>query len=172
VEKYMKHTKKILLLVATSLFLTPLLQPILADNTTDTFDITVTGEFLWIDITNASWAIGDVTYSTSTWTNETGSTFIADIDNCTVNTDVKLQITGAATDWSDGSSPTADTYRLNASSDDWSTEINVQSSAEQVVQSDVTEGQNCTFDLRFDSPTTSSTGDQQTITITATVQKH
>jgi hypothetical protein len=170
--KKMNRRKNVILLVVTSLFLTPFIQTMLADQTTDTFDITVTGEYLWIDITNATWAIGDIAYSTSTWTNETGVTFIADIDNCTVNTDVKLQITGAASDWSDGTTAAADTYRLNASTDDWSTEINVKSASETVVQSDVNEGQNCTFDLRFDSPTTSSTGDEQTITITATVQKH
>jgi hypothetical protein len=171
----MKQNKKILMLVAISVLLTPLLQTVHSDQTTDTFDITVTGEFLWIDITNATWAIGDIAYSASKWTNETGETFIADIDNCTVNTDVLLQITSDATDWTaatSGSTPGTDIYRLNASSDTWSTQGQLTTAAAFTAQSNVNEGTNSTFDLRFDAPTTSSTGDQQTITLTATVQKH
>lgn len=171
----MKHAKKILMLVAVSLFLAPFIQPIGADNPTDTFDITVTGEYLWINITNATWAIGGVAYSSRTWTNETGVTFIADIDNCTVSTNVQLQITSDATNWSSatsGNGPASDTYRMNASSDTWSSQGQLTTASAYTVKSGITEGQNCTFDLRLDAPTTSTTGSQQMITITATVIKN
>ena len=144
------------------------------DTSSDTFGITVTGEYIWIDITNATWALGVVAMSSHHWTNETGVTFIADMDNTTVNTDLKLQITSDATDWSaatSGNGPGADVYRLNASVDTWSTEAQIVTASATTISTDIPAGQNETFDLRFDAPTSTSTGDQQSITVTASLVK-
>ena len=135
----------------------------------------MTGEYLWIDITNATWTIGDVVYSTSTWTNDTGITFIADIDNCSVNTDLSLQITndGAVRNSiTTGGVPASDVYRLNSTIDTWGNENETLATGDTVISSDITKGETETFDLRFDAPTASSTGLQQTITTTATIVKH
>ena len=140
--------------------------------TSDTFDITVTGEFLWIDITNATWAIGTVAMSSSTYTNETGVTFIADMDNCTVITDLKLQITIDGATWNDGTAPNADVYRLNASIDVWvADDDNVAEVSANTISSSIAAGNNETFDLRFDAPTSTTVGTEQSITVTATITK-
>lgn len=146
-----------------------------ADQTSDTFDITVTGEYLWIDITNASWAIGTVAMSSVHYTNETGITFIADMDNTTVTADLKLQITGDGADWTAataGSSAGADTYRLNTSIDTWvADDDQVVAAAASTISASIATGNNESFDLRFDAPTSTSVSAQQTITVTATVVK-
>ena len=144
--------------------------------TSDTFDITVTGEFIWIDITNASWVIGTITMSTSVWTNETAIAFIADMDNCTVATDLKLQITVDGADWTattTGNDPAADTYRLNSSIDPaWGNENETLTGVATTISSNIAVGNNESFDLRFDTPTATTTGDQQSITVTASVVKN
>lgn len=146
-----------------------------ADQTSDTFDITVTGEFLWIDITNATWAIGTVSMSSVHFTNATGITFIADMDNTTVNTDLKLQITNDGADWTaatSGNSIGADTYRLNASIDIWVADQNqIVTASATTISAGVTAGTNETFDMRFDVPSSTSVGTQQSITNTATLVK-
>ncbi|MBS3748176.1 MAG: hypothetical protein KGY67_00565 [Candidatus Thermoplasmatota archaeon] len=165
--------KKIIILLFSFVFCCSFFLPVNAD-TSDTFDISVAGEYIWIDITNASWDIGVVSMSSSHYTNETGLTFIADMDNCTVNTDLKLQITGDASTWSSatsGNSPDADTYRLNASIDTWTSENQIVTSSATVISSSIAAGTNETFDLRFDAPTSTSTGDSQSITNTASLVK-
>ena len=162
-------------LILISLTFCPLHPPQVSAATTDTFDIIVQGEYLYIDITNTSWNLGVVAMGSHHWTNETGVTWIADLDNTSVNTDLSLQITNDAADWSaatSGNGPGADVYRLNASSDSWSTEHQIVTASDTVIASNIPPTQNQTFDLRFDSPTSSTTGDQQTITITATLAKH
>ena len=132
-------------------------------------------EYIWIDITNDTWALGNVVMGSSVYTNETGETFIADMDNTTVNTDLKLQITSDATDWSaatSGNGPGTDIYRLNASVDTWSTENQIVTASATTISTNIPAGQNETFDLRFDAPTSTSTGEQQSITVTATLVKH
>ena len=136
---------------------------------------TRSSDFLWIDITNTSWALGNVVMGTSTYTNETGVTFIADMDNCTVNTDLKLQITTDGTTWNaatSGNSPASNIYRLNASIDTWVNQFQIVTASATTISSDITAGQNETFDLRFDAPTSSTTGTEQTITTTASLVKH
>lgn len=146
-------------------------------------NITIGGDYhpltesliIWIDVTNASWDLGNIVMDSSTWTNETGKTFIADMDNCTVNTDLKLQVTNDGADWSaatSGNGPGADIYRLNASIDSWVTEFQIVTASVTTISLDIVAGQNETFDLRFDAPTSSSTGNQQGMTITATLVEH
>ena len=146
------------------------------DWTNETYHFTTLDEFLWIDITNSSWSLGNVLMGSSTFTNETGITFIAGMDNTTVNTDLKLQITNDATDWSaatSGNGADVNTYRLNASIDIWVADDNqIIVASATTISSDITAGQNETFDLRFDAPTASTTGVLQTITTTATLVKH
>ena len=168
----MKYTKKLVILAIACLFALATTQSASADNTTDTFDITVTGEYLWIDITNATWVIGTMALSDSKYTNETGITFIADIDNCTVNTDLSLQITTDGATWNDAVASGADEYRLNASINTWVAENLLSEVGDTTISSDITAGQNESFDLRFDTPTASTTGESQSITLTATIVKH
>ena len=171
----MKHLKKIVQILIGLILIMQFIPVGTSDQTTDTFDITVTGEYLWIDITNATWAIGTVAMSSLTWTNETGITFIADMDNCTVNTDLKLQITNDGADWTaatSGNGPGADTYRLNASIDSWVTEFQIVTASVTTISLDIVAGQNETFDLRFDAPTSTSVSTQQSITVTATLVEH
>jgi len=167
----MKHTKKIISILIGLVLL--MFVPVGSSDQTDTFDITVTGEFLWIDITNATWAIGTVAMSSSTWTNETGITFIADMDNCTVTTDLNLQITDDGTDWTattTGAVPGADTYRLNNSIDSWANENETLANL-GTISTSIAPGNNESFDLRFDAPTSTSVSTEQSITVTATVVK-
>lgn len=169
----MKYTKKLAIFAIACLFAIATTQSANADVTTDTFDITVTGEYLWIDITNASWAIGVMPLSASNYTNETGLTFIADIDNCSINTDLSLQITSDGATWNDAAIPGADEYRLNASIDTWAADNGTLLSevGDTTISAGITAGQNETFDLRFDTPTSSTTGTAQSITLTATIVK-
>lgn len=169
------NTKKLAIIAGVVLFALATTQSAIADEPSDTFDITVTGEYLWIDITNATWVIGTVGLSTSIWTNETSITFIAHIDNCTVNTDLSLQITTDGTVWKSvatGDPPASDVYRLNNSIDTWVAENETLETGDTVIASDITAGQNQSFDLRFDTPTSSTTGTLQTIELTATIVKH
>ena len=134
-----------------------------------------TGSFIWIDITNTSWDIGNIIMSSSTWTNETSKTFIADKDNCTVATDLKLQITNDGVDWTAataGNDPAADTYRLNVSIDVWGADDDqVVTASAGTISTNIVAGNNETFDLRFDAPSSTSVSAQQSITVTATVAK-
>ena len=145
-----------------------------ADQTSDTFDITVTGEYLWIDITNLTWAIGTISMSSVTFTNETGITFIADMSDSSVDTDLKLQVTNDGAQWSaatSGNGIGSDTYRLNASIDTWSAENQVVTASATTISSGITAGQDESFDLRFDAPSSTSVGTQQSITVTASLVK-
>jgi hypothetical protein len=142
---------------------------------TDTFDIIVQGEYLFINVTNTSWNLGVVAMGSHHYTNETSNTWIADLDNTSVASDLSLQITNDATDWSaatSGNGPGADIYRLNASIDTWATENQIVTASDTVISSNIPAGNNETFDTRFDAPTSTSTGAQQTITVTATLSKH
>jgi len=174
--KIMKFVKRIIPIMIGLVFIMQFMPSGVADQTSDTFNITVTGEFIWIDITNASWDIGTVSMSSMHWTNESGITFIADMDNCTVNTDLKLQVTADGADWSAstaGNPADADTYCLNASIDTWGADDNqVVTASATTISSDITAGDNETFDLLFYAPTSTSVSDQQSITVTATLAKH
>jgi len=99
--------------------------------------------------------------------------FTADTSNSTVDNNLQLQITSDATDWNAataGNGPGPDIYRLNASSDNWATENQIVVASATTIAS-ITAGNDASFDLRFDAPISTSTGAQQTITITATVVK-
>jgi hypothetical protein len=133
-----------------------------------------TEDWIWIDITNTSWGLGNVVMSSNIWTNETGKTFIADMDNTSVNTDLKLQITSDGADWTaatTGNGPGANVYRLNASINTWIGENQILTASQTTISSSISAWTNESFDLRFDTPISTSTGDQQSVTVTATLIK-
>jgi len=171
----MKKIKYLIIAVVSVFMMSQFIPNVSADQPSDTFDITVTGEYLWINVTNASWAIGTVPMSSHHWTNETGITFETDKDNCSVSTDLKLQITADASEWSSatsGNSPGVDTYRLNASTDTWAAEdLQIVTASVTTIESNIPAANNQSFDLRFDAPTSTSVGSQQSITITASLTK-
>lgn len=179
----MKHLKKVVIAFTLLTLLSASFMPNVSAGTSDTFNITVTGEYIWIDILNASWTIGTVLCPSSTWTNETNSFIEANMSNCSVAVDLKLQITSDAADWTSAAGaadPGADVYRLNASDCDpatpsWvpdamgGTQVIVASAT--TIEASLAAGNDQLFDLRFDAPTTTSSGDEQTITVTASLVK-
>jgi len=133
-----------------------------------------TSDFIWIDITNATWDLGNIVMSSSIWTNETSKTFIADKDNCSVATDLKLQITNDGADWTAataGNAAGADTYRLNSSINTWGAENQIVTASTTTISSGIVAGNNETFDLRFDTPTSTTVSTEQSVTVTATIAK-
>jgi hypothetical protein len=137
----------------------------------DTFDITVTGQYITLAVDKASWSVNSgvlVAMSRSYYTNAT-DTFTADSTGSSVNVDVKLQITTDGATWhaaTSGNNPAADTYKLNASIDTWSTQVQILTASATIIKTNLAAGQQ-TFDLKFMSPTSTTTGTQQTITVTA-----
>jgi hypothetical protein len=97
------------------------------------------------------------------------------MDNCTVNTDLKLQVTNDGADWTaatSGNGPGADTYRLNSSIDIWVADENqILTASATTISAGVVAGNNETFDLRFDAPTSTTVSTQQSITVTSTIVK-
>jgi len=171
-DKYHSIVVALVVLFAFS-FLTTTLSVQGAD--TDTFDIIVQGEYLFINVTNTSWNLGVISMGSHHYTNETGITWIADLDDTSVASDLSLQITNDAATWSaatSGNGPGADIYRLNASIDTWGTENQIVTASDTVISSNIPAGNNETFDTRFDAPSSTSTGATQTITITASLAKH
>jgi len=140
--------------------------------TTDTFTVTVRGKYLDIQVNRTTWSINSdaaIAMSSTYFSNvSTTPYFTAVLYNNSVNVDLQLHISTDGTTWSDGTAPAADVYRLNATADLFSAQINLNNVA-QTVKSAITAGTNQTFDLRFDAPTSTTTGDLQTLTITATV---
>jgi hypothetical protein len=161
--------------ILISLILLMISPAILAD-TTDTFTVTVTGEYIECNILEASWSVngGTPVLMSTSYDTTGGDTLTADTSNSSIAIDLKLQITGAAATWSaatTGTVPAADTYRINASIDSLSTSVQILTASQTTISSGISAGQDETFDLRFDSPTSTTTGVQQTITLTASAIK-
>lgn len=144
----------------------------------DTFLVTMYGSYLECNIVNASWDVGVVQMSKSYWTNETGETQKAETYNSTagVNLDFEMVISSDAatwyTVWAGNYTTGPDQYKLNASDDSWTgqTALNLTTYAE--VQANFDPSANVTFDLRFDAPTSTTTGEQQTVTLNGKVTVH
>jgi hypothetical protein len=147
-----------------------------ADN--DNFNVTMYGWYLECNIINASWIIGTVNMSDSYWTNQTGQTEKADTHNSTtgLTLDFEMYISVDATDWktvwAENYTTGPNQYKLNASSDSWvaQTALNVTTYAD--VKTIFAPSANATFDLRFDAPTSTTTGAAQTITLNGKVTIH
>lgn len=150
-----------------------------ADN--DTLAVTFSGSYLECNIINATWAIGIVNMSAVTphyWTNHTGETEEADVWNCTqgTNVDFEMAITVNPATWLPvyfGNFTTgADKFKLNASDDAWVTQMALENTTYHDVANNHDPATNITFDLRFDSPTSTSTGAAQSLTLTGKVTIH
>ena len=175
-----KNKEKIKALLVAATLITVFLiaaSPSVLGETTDAFTVTVRGEYIDIQINQTTWQINSgnaVTLSTSYWTNGTyNDYFQATLYNCSVTVDLKLHVSTDGTTWNIGAAAGAVTYALNSSLNQWSTgDTNVTlTTSEQVISSSITKDTNETFDLRFDAPTSTTTGNTQTITCTATVIK-
>lgn len=173
------NTKKwtvFLVAVLFTMFMVSVPNTMGADN--DNFDVTCSGAYLECNILNASWDIGVVQMSTSYWTNETSETQDAETYNSTagVNLDFEMVISSDAavwyTVWAENYTTGADQYKLNATSDVWTTQAALNVTTYADVDSDFDPANNVSFDLRFDSPTSTTTGAQQTVTLNGKVTVH
>lgn len=162
------------ILVATCLMPT-MAQVQAADN--DNFAVTCYGAYLECNIINTTWAIGTVAMSTGYWTNST-ETIVVDTQNCTAgtNTDFSMVISADAAKWGTcwrGNATTgANLYRLNATSDTFTTQEQLNLTIYQDVDNDFDPANNVSLDFRFDSPTSTTTGSQQSITLNGKVEVH
>ena len=166
------------LVIFISLLITTCLTPTAFADDNDNFDVTMSGAYLECNIVNASWAIGTVQMSTSYWTNETVETQTADTHNSTAGTNLDFEMVISSdgtvwyTVWAENFTTGANQYKLNGTSDSWvaQTAINITSYAD--VDDNFDPANNVSFDLRFDSPTSTTTGAQQTITLNGKVTVH
>lgn len=179
----MEKSRKILgsILIVALIASVPVFAGTVFAGTTDTFTVTVKGFFLDIQINRTTWSVNGgtaVPMSNMNWSNSSNpdpavAYFNAILYNNSVNVDLKLHVSSDGADWTVGDAIGADTYRLNATHDLWTTIadcINLTGGA-QTLKTGIVAGNNQTFDLRFDSPSSTTTGDEQTITITATVSE-
>jgi hypothetical protein len=180
VKKMEKNNMKIKIISTMGILITLiilLISPTILADTTDTFTVTVTGEYIECNIIQATWSVngGTPVLMSTSYDTTSGDTFTADTSNSSVAIDLKLQITGAAATWTaatSGNGPGADTYRLNASTDTFNVhDVQILLASQTTISSSIAAGQDETFDLRFDSPTSTTTGVQQTITLTASAIK-
>lgn len=174
----MKRTKEMLVSVmVVALFVSIFIAPASA-GTTDTFTVTVRGKYLDIQVNQTTWSINSdnaIDMSSIYYSNaSTTPYFTAVLYNNSVAVDLKLHVSTDGTTWNCGANPGADVYRANATHDLWVTpgECIVLTGGAQTLKSAITAGTNQTFDMRFDAPTSTTTGDLQTITITATVAEN
>ncbi len=174
-----KNNMKIKILSTTGILISLILlmiSPAILADTTDTFTVTVTGEYIECNILEASWSVnsGTPVLMSTSYNTTGGGTLNADTSDSSVAINLILQITSDAATWSaatTGNVPAADTYRFNASIDTFSTSVQILTGSETTISAGIAAGQDETFDLRFDSPTSTTTGVQQTITLTASAIK-
>lgn len=148
----------------------------------DNFAVTMNGAYLEVNIDNTTWAIGTVQMSTTYWTNGTPTSLNVSINvdthNCTAGTNIDFPMvisadaatwyTVWATNWTTG----ADQYKLNATSDCFATNASLNLSTYADVDNDFDPANNVTLDLRFASPTSTTTGVAQSITLNGKVEIH
>lgn len=151
-----------------------------ADN--DNFAVTMNGAYLECNIDNTTWAIGTVTMSTTYWTNGTETSLNVsinvDTNNCTAGTniDFPMAISSDAatwkTVWDINFTTGPDQYKLNATSDCFATQVALNLTTYADVDDDFDPANNVTLDLRFASPTSTTTGVGQSITLNGKVEVH
>jgi len=175
--------RKILSLMVAGI-LTFCLIPVLLQNDAravsdnDNLLVTMSGRYLECNIINASWNIGTVLMSHHYWTNETHETEKAQTYNSTPGTNLDFEMVVSVdaatwkTVWSQNYTTGANRYKLNASSNVWvaQTALNVTTYAD--VKTNFAPSANATFDLRFDAPTSTTTGVGQSITLNGKVTIH
>lgn len=165
--------KKNLIMVMVSLMLVMAIVSVVDAAEDDDMVVTARGEYLYVVFDNATYDFGTCNAGTSTWTNETGKTQLVITNQTTVTFDFEMKITTDAETWTVSLDippvAGADMYVLNASSDSWATQVAINTTAYYDVESNVAAETNVTFDFRFDAPTSSSTGVQQSITVNGKV---
>jgi hypothetical protein len=135
----------------------------------DTFTVTVKGQYLTLSIAKESWSVnGGTAVAMSTAYNTTvADTFTADVTGSSSSVDLKLQITTDGATWKSDDAAGADKYTLYSSIDAGSTwPDHIITASATTISSGVATTE--TFDLKFNSPTSTTTGTLQTITVTAT----
>ena len=174
-----EKTKKILpILLVTALVASTFVMSAYA-GTTDTFTVTVRGKYLDIQVNVSTWSINSdasIDMSSTHWSNVSDAApfFTAILFNNSVATDLKLHVSSDGADWTVGDAAGADTYVINATHDLWVTPaecINLTDGA-VTLKAGISIATNQTFDLRFEAPSSTTSGDLQTITITATVAEN
>ena len=140
----------------------------------DNFLVTMSGAYLECNIINASWNIGTVNMSSHYWTNQTGETEKADTSNSTTGTnlDFEMTVSSDAATWDIFTAPGADKYQMNASSNSWVAQMKMELTVYGDVKANFAPDDNATFDLRFDSPVSTTTGAMQSITLNGKVTAH
>lgn len=139
---------------------------------TDTFVITVKGQYITLSVDLTAWNVNDgdpVAMSTSYYTDDTheDNTFTADATGSSQAVDLKLEITSDGATWNCGTSVGADTYALYSSIDGGTSYLlgPIASGSATTIKTGLTTTQE--FDLKFNSPSSTTTGTTQTITVTA-----
>jgi len=173
----MKTAKKLLIMLVAIALLFGLLGVPVYGGSTDTFNVTVRGKYLDIQVNQSAWAINSNTaieMSSQYWSNESQAWayFKAILYNNSVNVDLKLHVSSDGADWNYSTTTSgSDKYVLNATHDEWVTPLEtiILTNSAQTLKSNIASGTNQTFDLRFDAPTSTTSGDLQTFVVTATV---
>ncbi|HSV27610.1 MAG TPA: hypothetical protein VLH60_06930, partial [Sedimentisphaerales bacterium] len=149
--------------------------------TSDTFTITVTCNFIGINLRThdnasdyATWAIGQLGVGQSVSMTETQGIMVVNTAN--INTNLSARISTEAGAWTAGNAAGANTYRLELKAFDatqaapdmaaGTTSIIATASAGNVFESNLPGFTNQWVYGRFTLPTSTSTGAQQTITVT------
>jgi len=139
-----------------------------ADN--PTADVTVYATPTFISITNSqsAWNLGVVAASSH---NNTGTGYFAVTNDSTVNITVTIQCTstweGGANDWTYGA-PAENTAQLKASAGTGAYTITVLTASAVTLYTTTTAGDDFTWELQLDAPTSFTFGNAQQCTVTIT----
>jgi len=151
-----------------------------AEAAADTFTITVTCNFIEVNLRNTvddadygTWAVGSLaTSGTDTMTDTEGVRAVRGTSS--QNTTLQSHVSGEATDWTIGGTISSDVYKLevegtSAAAAPAMAGTNVLTTTTQTI----TTATNLTADwylyYKFTAPSATTTGDQQSITVTVTV---
>jgi len=143
----------------------------------DTFTLSVKGYYIGLTVDRDSWNVNhgvQVEVPSTYYTNSESNIFTANTTIISVNVDVKLQITTDGATWhaaTSGNGPGPNTYKLSESINQWTSKVQIVTAPATIIKSNMAPGTQ-TFDLRMDTPTSSTTGSEQTITLTVSVIAH
>jgi len=150
-------------------------------DTTDTFNITVTCNFISINLKNyinsgdyTTWALGQKAENTPTTMTEIEGILVDNTSN--VSTDLSAWVSAQASGWTNESSAGADQYKLEMKCFDASQSSPNLSSGTFTITSTGTPGNDIKTSLaattdqwayaKFTTPTSTTTGSEKTITVT------
>jgi hypothetical protein len=134
-----------------------------------TADVTVTATPSFVSISNSpsSYDFGAVTEDTD---EDTGTSYFSVTNDSSVNITVTIQCTstwdsGGGSDWTYGA-PGADQAQLKASDGDGAYDVTVPTGSAATLHTTSTAGEDFTWELQLDAPTSFSFGDAQQSTVT------